>query len=341
MKEKITFGVFGVAHHHSRPFAETIERHPRTKLVGVYDSDEKKGRAFADKFSIPFSKNIDGLLGKVQAGIVTCENAQKKDMAIALAKAGKHILSDKPLGISPKESAEIIKTCNDNNVKLQVGYLSRYTPEALEAKRIIDSGKIGKVQFVSGENRVDVGSVKELSPWLALSSDNGGRGAVLEHCVHVADLAQWYVGSPAVSAYAVRAKNLDPTFEVEDNFTIHVGYKNGACATLDGSYCRPTSGRSGDLVLWIAGEKGELRLMIRKKALELIERQEPRVDSSTIQTKLGDSYEGFATWNMIDDLVDCILNDKTPLTCGEDAMRINSLVEACYKSLKNGSRVKV
>jgi len=342
MSEKeIGFGVFGVAHHHSHPFASAVLHHSNTRLAGVYDRDKKRGKAFAAKFSIPYFENLDDLFEIVQAGIVTSENASKKSIAIALARAGKHILCDKPLGIDSKESLEIIKECKKSNVKLQVGYLSRYTPGALEAKRIISSGKIGRVKFISGENRVDAGVVKQLSGWLAFSKMNGGKGALLEHSVHVADLAQWYVESQPVSAYAVRAKNLDPSFQIEDNFSILVKYRNGSCATLDGSYCRSSSGRPGDVILEVVGEKGKVRIQVQRKALELYEGQEPHTIHSLIQTKLGDSYEGLACRNMIDDLVCCILNDKEPLTSGDDALMVNALVEASYRSLSSGEVEKV
>jgi len=341
LKRYVTFGVFGAAHHHSDWFASTVRRHPKAKLAGIYDADRRRSKAFAEKFSIPYFDDLAELFPEVQAGIVTCENVLKKDMCLALARAGKHILCDKPLGLDSKESEEIIRACRKNAVKLQVGYLSRYSPEALEAKRVVSSGRIGRLKFIVAENRVEVGVVKQLSPWLALSKKNGGKGAILEHSVHAADLAQWYVTSPAESVYAVSAKNLDPSFEVEDNFSLFVKYRNGAYSTIDGSYCRASSGRPGDVNLTMFGEKGEMSLRLEKKALELFLGEEPRSTQSLIQTKLGDTYEGVACWNMIDDLVDCILNDKEPLTCGEDALRINALVEAGYRSLNTGRVVKI
>jgi myo-inositol 2-dehydrogenase/D-chiro-inositol 1-dehydrogenase len=340
--DRFGFGIFGVGHHHSLSFAAAISRHPSAKLVGVYDSNPKLASEFSKKFDVQnFSELEEFLLRKdLDIGVVTSENVQKKDLSIALAKSKKHVLCDKPLGISAAESDVMLKACKKSKVKLQVGYLSRYTPEALEAKKVLDSNKIGDVKFIFGENRVDVGSVKLLSPWLATAQATGGRGAMLEHSVHLADLAQWYAGSKPIKVYATRAKNLDSSFEVEDNFVLVATFANGVIATMDGSFCRPSSGRVDDLVMEIGGSRGRVKIAIQKKALDLRLGEEPKIISRLVETELSGRYEGIAVWNMIDDLVDCIKNDQTPLTSGEDAKGVNQLVEAAYKSLETGNEVR-
>jgi len=339
-RKQLGFGIIGVAHHHSISFATTVLRHPNAKLVGVYDKDEKLAKNFGTKFGIPVYLDLESFLNsdKLDVGIVTSENAAKKELAIELAKHDKHVLCDKPLGINVSESDDVIAAAKRSRVKLQVGYLSRYTPEALEAKKMIQG--IGEVKFAIGENRVDVGSVKILSPWLASFRATGGRGALLEHTVHLADLIQWYIGHPLVSVYATKANNLDNSFEVEDNFVILATYSNGAIASMDGSYCRPTSGRVDDLSLRIIGAKKNVNILIQKKALLLTVGEEPSIRQDLIETELSGRYEGIAVWNMIDDLITCIKKNRTPLTSGKDARNVNQLVEYAYRSLNSGYEVK-
>ena len=135
--------------------------------------------------------------------------------------------------------------------------------------------------------------------------------------------------------------NLDPSFEVEDNFSLFVKYSNGAFATMDGSYCTPSSGRVDDLILNIVGSKGSIRLLIQKKAILLNMGEDPAMSRELIETTLGGRYEGIPAWNMIDDLINSILFDREPLTCGEDARRVNALVEAGYQSLASRMPVKI
>ncbi len=343
LTRKLNFGIFGVAHHHSRSFASAIKRHPLGRLIGIYDSDEKLATEFGKNFHLPVYSDLEDFLNEqsLDVGVVTSENASKKWLAIELAKSHKHVLCDKPLGINPRESEEIIRACDSSGVKLQVGYLSRYTPEALEAMKVVRANRIGDVKFLEGENRVDIGSVKILSPWLASSKATGGRGSLLEHSVHIADLSQWYVGHRPSSVYAIRAKNLSNSFEVEDNFDLLVTYPNGAVATIDGSYCRPSSGRTDDLILKIVGSRGEIKILIQKKALSITTGEEPNVGRDLVETELSGRYEGIAVWNMIDDLVNSINYDRTPVTCGEDAKAVNQLVESAYKSLETGREIRI
>jgi len=296
--------------------------------------NEERGRKISTGFGIEYYGDVQGLLERedLDVCIITCENSLKTELAVRAANSGKHILCDKPLGMNPAESEQIIRACKNANVKLQVGYLSRYSSQALAAKKAIDNGRIGKVKCVIGENRVDVGLVKMLSPWLANREASGG-GAILEHAVHAADLSLSFVGSRPVSVYAVCAPNLDPTFEGEDNFTLSVKFANGSIATIDGSFCRASSGNSGDIAMKVIGSKGTLSFSIESKTVMDFRGEEPRTQINVYPTDLGNSYEGFAGWNMINDLVNCIRTGSQPLTSGEDAKRVNQIVEAAYKSL--------
>jgi predicted dehydrogenase len=342
MKDEIGFGVLGVAHHHSRTFGAAATRIPGARLVGVYDPDEERCRAFASRLGIGSFSSLEDFLNEdnLDVCIVTCENSKKKEFAIMAAEARKHVLCDKPLGVNSIESEQMIRSCKEARVKLQVGYLSRYTPQALRAKEMIEKGKVGKVCFVMSENRVDVGHVKQLSPWLA-NREAAGGGAILEHAVHAADLSMWYAASTPVCTYALCAPNLDSSFEVEDNFTLSVKFANGAIATIDGSYCRATSGNPGDISMKIVGSKNELTLSIANQSIMEYVGEEPRAELKQFVTRLNDSYEGLAVWNMVNDMVKCIRTGSEPLSCGTDAKRVNQIVEAAYQSLAARSVVMI
>jgi predicted dehydrogenase len=141
--------------------------------------------------------------------------------------------------------------------------------------------------------------------------------------------------------FAATAQNLDDSFEVEDTFVLMVTFANGLIATMDGSYCRPSSGRVDDLVMEIVGSRGKAKIKIQKKALDVRVGEEPKVESRLLETELSGRYEGIAVWNMIDDLVNCIRMNRTPLTSGEDARSVNQLVEAAYKSLATGTEIHI
>src|ERR1700730_19307514 len=111
--EQVGFAIVGVASHHSEFVARAVHNIPGAFLVGAYDEEEARARKFCDKFQTTYFPDLTSLLQNpnVKIGAVTSENSRKKDYAIALARTGKHVLCDKPLGITARESQEIIETC--------------------------------------------------------------------------------------------------------------------------------------------------------------------------------------------------------------------------------------
>ena len=117
----------GVASHHSEFVAHAVQNIPGAFLVGAYDADESRAKRFCEKFQTPRFDDLDSLLQdpNLKIGAVTSENSRKKEYAVAVARAGKHVLCDKPLGVTARESREIIDSCEKTGVTLQVGYISR------------------------------------------------------------------------------------------------------------------------------------------------------------------------------------------------------------------------
>ncbi|MDA4130405.1 MAG: Gfo/Idh/MocA family oxidoreductase [Thaumarchaeota archaeon] len=340
---KIGFGIVGVASHHSEFVAHAVRNIPGAFLVGAYDADESRAKWFCEKFQTPRFDDLDSLLQdpNVKIGAVTSENSRKKEYAVSVARAGKHVLCDKPLGVTARESREIIDACKKSRVVLQVGYISRYTMEARTAKRIIDSGKLGGVRFIDAENRVDNGLVKQLSPWL-MKKELAGGGALMEHSVHAIDLALWLNGSYPVSVFAVSAENLDgATYEAEDNFAIMLKFKNKSIALIDGSYCRPSSGKRGDVVIKVHGSSKHLSFSLSSENLRAYVGEEPSGEIKFYPSETGGSSEEESGLKMIEDLLRSVKTRSEPLTNGAVGESVNRVVDACYASMASGREVPV
>jgi predicted dehydrogenase len=272
---------------------------------------------------------------------VSSENSRKKEYSVAIANAEKHVLCDKPLGVTAQESKEIIAACKKADVTLQVGYISRYTDEAQKAKRIVTSGKLGEVKFIDAENRVDSGLVKQLSPWL-MKKDLAGGGALMEHSVHAIDLALWLNESPPSSAFAVSAVSLDDSsYEGEDNFAIILRFKNGSIALVDGSYCRPSSGKRGDVVIKVHGSSRQLSFSLSSQNIRAYVGEEPALKLENYYSETGGSSEDESGLRMIEDLLRSIKTGSDPLTNGTVGLNVNRVVDACYQSLWSGNEVTI
>jgi len=341
--DKIGFAIVGLASHHSEFVARAVQNIPGAFLVGVYDSDENRGRTFCQKFHTNFFHNYDDLLRdpNVRIGAVTSENSQKKDYAVTLARAQKHVLCDKPLGVTAQESRDVIEACKKTGVTLQVGYISRYTEEAQKARRLVTSGKLGEVRFINAENRVDSGLVKQLSPWL-LKKGLAGGGALMEHSVHAIDLVLWLNDSPPVSVFVVSAENLDSSsYEGEDNFAIILKFKNGSISLVDGSYCRPSSGKRGDVVIKVYGSSGQILFSLSSQNIRAYIGEEPLVNTESYSSNTGGSSEEESGLRMIEDLLHAVKTGSEPLTNGIVGEKVNMVVEACYESLVSGREILI
>ena len=340
---KIGFAVVGLASHHREFIAQAVQEIPATFLVGAYDSDPNRTREFCQKFNTRYYDDLSELLEnpEVKIGAVSSENSRKKEYSVAIANAHKHVLCDKPLGVTAQESEDIIEACKKAGVTLQVGYISRYTEEAQKAKRLVTSGELGEVRFIDAENRVDSGLVKQLSPWL-MKKDLAGGGALMEHSVHAIDLALWLNDSPPVSAFAVSAENLDSaSYEGEDNFAIMLRFKNGSSALVDGSYCRPSSGKRGDVVIKVHGSAKQLTFSLSSQSIRAYIGEEPALKVENYNSESGGSSEDESGLRMIEDLLHSIRTGTEPLTNGIVGRDVNRVVDACYESLSSGIEVRV
>jgi predicted dehydrogenase len=332
------FAIVGAASHHWEFISTAVRATKGTRMVGVYDEDKIRARRVARKLGVKNFDDLDELLAdpNVNIGIVTAENTRKKRFAVSLARANKHIICDKPLGITAKETREVLAECKKSKVTLQVSYVSRYSSEAQFTKRFLSQGRVGSIKFINAENRVDMGLVKKLSPWLL--QKKLGIGALLEHSVHALDLALWFnEGSSPSSVYALSANNLDQSCEGEDNFAILVEFDNGSVATADGSFCKPSSGRSGDILMKIFGEKAETDLYLSTLELREYLGEEPNVRVK-VHSRLLDSSGGESAKLMVKDVLDCIDSGKEPLANGITAEEVNRVVDASYKSLASGNK---
>lgn len=312
-------------------------------LVGVFDENETRGKITARKFDTKYFNDLDELLSlpNLEIGVVTVENALKKDYAVSLARAGIHVLSDKPLGITAKESHEVVSECKKARVSLQVAYVSRYLRQAQLTKISLDQGEVDKIRFINCENRVDMGLVKTLSPWL-LKKGAAGGGALMEHSVHVIDLALWFnEGTTAESVYATRANNLDKSCQGEDNFVIAIRFKDGSLVSVDGSYCRPSSGSPADIVMTIIGQKGVMRMFSSNLELREYSHREPNTTIKSFSRITGTSDSQNSAELMARDMIRSIRTGEEPLTNGRAAERVNRIVDAAYKSLNSGKKERI
>jgi UDP-N-acetyl-2-amino-2-deoxyglucuronate dehydrogenase len=201
------------------------------RLVAVSHYNPNKFAEASTKFSAPcltFEEILEH--PDVEAICICTPSGQHAEQTIKAAKAGKHVLVEKPMALSVKDADAMIEACNDNNVRLGVVLQRRTEPLFQTVKAAIDAGDLGELTlaavtmpYLRSQNYYDQAA------WRGTWAQDGG-GVLMNQGIHLLDLLLWYLGDPvSVNAYAA---TLQRTIEVEDTLVATLRFASGALATF-------------------------------------------------------------------------------------------------------------
>jgi len=187
-----------------------------------------------------------------------------KEMTIAAAKKGKHVFCEKPIALKIEDAQEMIKSCEDNSVKLGVGHVTRYFPEYVKNLEIVKAGEIGK-PVMARLYRGGVFPAHGVNNWFNEVGLSGG--AIVDLSIHDLDYTRQIFGEvESVEARSVKlsAKQCPDNF---DHTLILLRFKGGAIVHVEGSWAQPTPIPTGFRTAFeINGTKGMLNYDSEKSA---------------------------------------------------------------------------
>ena len=162
------------------------------EIVSIMSSDAARGRAFADEFGIPRSTtDLDEVLRDVDAVYISTTNEKHFPECMAAAKAGKHVLCEKPLATSYDDAAAMLKACRDAGVVLATNHHLRNSAAHRAMRDAIQQGKIGTI---IAARVVHAGTLPiQMLGW-RLHTKGAGAGALLDLLVHDTDLLRFITG---------------------------------------------------------------------------------------------------------------------------------------------------
>lgn len=171
---------------------------------------------------------------RVDAVVIVTPTAYHKEIAIAAANAGKHILCEKPMAMDEAECDAMITAAQSNRVKLQIGFMRRFDDTFTQARQAVESGEIGDVVLVRSNTRGP--SVPQ--KWMYdLKKSNGPLAEVNSHDI---DTLRWFSGSEFKSVYAIGGNYRCPDAVAEypdfyDNVILSAQFVNGMQGSIDGA----------------------------------------------------------------------------------------------------------
>ncbi len=324
------FAILSFAHIHSWSYARVLREYPDTELVAIYDDSPERLRIAGETYGVKrLYSDVEKLLQAedVDAVVITSENSKHRVLALAAAEAGKHIIVEKPIATTLRDADEMMSRAEKNSVKLQVAFVMRYHDSAVKARETILSGAIGRVIAITATNHGKYPDLWFGDPVLA------GGGAIMDHTVHVADLARWYTGDEFSRVFCRVGRNIRRELKVEDNALIMCETRKGVKVSIDCSWSRPdTYPVWGDVYMGVFGEKGYLVLDAFRSNVSLVESGSPL----TYQY-----YGPDADRNMILDFVHVVETDSTPRASGLDGRQALEVALAAYESSRSGKPVSL
>ena len=189
--------------------------------------------------------------GRVQLFDSCGPNAIHAEPCIEAVRNGKHVLCEKPLGLSAEESHRMWQEAERAGVVHMCGFNYRFVPAVRLVRELLDSGELGEVVHFRARYLQSWGWEADESIW-RFDRAQAGTGAIGDLGTHIIDLARYLVGEVAFVSAAVRT--FVPGREVDDHFAAMVEFENGVAGTLEAS--RLARGRINSNAFEINGTKG-------------------------------------------------------------------------------------
>ena len=199
MARKIRYGIIGFGAFAERTIAPAIQSSPNSELVAIQKRSLAAAEEKARLFKIPLAFDSSEQLAAhrdIDAVFVASAVVQHAQDTITAARAGKHVLVEKPMAMNSAESESMIEACRSRNVKLMVGQMVRFSPLIVRMKELIRSGAVGSVTFVKTEYVYDARRSKR--QWLCDKKTAGG-GATFDIGVHCLDTIRFLLDDDIVS----------------------------------------------------------------------------------------------------------------------------------------------
>jgi predicted dehydrogenase len=253
MSNTLGWGVIGCGDVVFRKSGPSILQADRSRIVAVMRRDPEQCRGFAEAHGIAVcTDDPEAIIGHADTDIVYVATppSSHRPYVIAAARAGKHVLVEKPMGLSAVEDQQMIDACHQAGVELFVAYYRRFHPHVQKMKELIDSGRIGTPVAAQVDYAQPPAPDTAWGGGWRLQPAISGGGLFVDVVSHRIDVVVHLLGRPA-KIHGLKATP-GPTTAVEQAATVLVQFTCGAVGAMSGDF---VSGRAADRFV-IAGTEG-------------------------------------------------------------------------------------
>jgi 1,5-anhydro-D-fructose reductase (1,5-anhydro-D-mannitol-forming) len=235
MTRPIRYGIVGFGGFAERAVAPAIKASPNSELVAIQKRSLAVSRSKGAEYNIPHAfDSVEQLVAHpdVDAVFIASANSEHCRETLIAAKAGKHVLVEKPMALTITEAEQMIRACDQANVKLMVGHMVRLSPLCVRMKEIVQSGLIGRVTFVRSEFIYDGRNSQR--KWLQDQRVAGG-GPVFDVGVHCLDTIRFILDDEVTSVKS-QLEPFPTGTSTETTATLSLRLSKGVLASIYCSY---------------------------------------------------------------------------------------------------------
>ena len=335
--KKVGYAVIGLGGISQVAVLPAFAHSENAALVAVVSGDkakaEKLGAEFKAQAAYSYIEYAECLKNpQVEAVYIATPPGEHERYAVAAAKAGKHVLCEKPLAANVEQGRKMVDACRRNKVRFMTAYRKYFEPSTVTLKRMISGGELGRIDVIHtlfGEFRPS----GDNSPAWLFSRKRCGGGPLMDLGVYCVNTCRWLVGEDPIAADAkswVRDKRRFK--EVEEGIAFRLDFKSGLILQGTAAYSSVFSS-----FVHVHGEKGWAALS-PAFAFEEERRLSGKVAGKWFEQAF-EPIDEFAP--ELDTFASCIREGHDPEPSGVQGLRDLIIIDAIYKAAKTGKTVRI
>lgn len=335
--KRIGYAVVGLGSISQVAVLPAFAHSKKAKLIAVVSGDRTKAAKYAQQFGASqactygeFTQCLEN--PQVQAVYIATPQGEHEKYAIAAARAGKHVLCEKPLAATVRQARNMVKTCRRHKVLLMTAYRKYFEPSSLMLKKMITSGELGRIDIVH-TLFTELHTYGDNSPAWLFSKKLAGGGPLTDLGVYCVNTTRWLVDEDPIAASGISwARDKRRYKEVEEGISFRLDFKSGLVLQGTTAYSAAFSS-----FVHVHGEKGwaelgpafafeEERRLCGKVGGKWFDKTFPAMDEFALE---------------IDEFASCINENREPKPSGEQGLRDVIIIDAIYRAVKQRRSVAI
>src|SRR3954470_11263935 len=332
-ENRVGFALVGLGRLAQQQLIPAFKASKRAKLTALVSGDAAKAQRLAQENGVPADsiydyKNFGKIKNNknVQAVYIVLPNSMHAEYTVRAARAGKHVLCEKPMEVNVAKCQQMIAECKHEKVKLMIAYRIQYEPMNRQMRKLVRDKTFGEVKFIEASNLQKV----EKMEW-RLSRELSGSGAVGDLGVYCINTIRFLLGEEPIEVFAQSFRPNDDRFKEVDATTIFQmrfpGNVLANCAcSFDGNDTKEYR---------VVADRGTFGMdpAFPYKGLKMF--QNPN-DPPLPTIPMTDQFA-----NELDHFADCVVNDREPYTPGEEGLQDQRIIDAIFESIKRKRPVEL